>query len=137
MASVTALREGIAAQLDSISGLRIKAFEPDKVAVPSAAIALVSIAWDKTMGRGMDSFEFVVRLYASRATDKGGQNRIDSYLAGSGPTSVKAAIEADRTLGGVAHTLQVTGVDNYGSYEVGGINYYGVEFAVLIWARGI
>lgn len=136
MASVTALREGIAAQLGDISGLRMKAFAPDSVNPPAVAVELTSLGFDSTFARGFDEFNFTVRVYASRASDKAGQNKIDSYLAGSGPGSVKAAIEADKTLGGVAETLRVTGVDNYGIYDVGGTGYYGAEFSVIVWARG-
>jgi hypothetical protein len=137
MASVTDIREALAVQLRAIPGLRVQANEPDSINPPSAAVGLQSLLFDRTFGRGHDELQFVVRLYASRADDRAGQRRLDSFIAGSGASSVKEAIEVDLTLGGTAIQCRVTGVDNYGVYEVAGTPYYGAEFAVTVWARGI
>lgn len=136
MASVSAIRDGLAAQLSNIAGLRVLSYAPDRVSVPAAAVEIESVEFDRTFGRGMDEFSLVVRLYASRADDRAGQDRLDTYLAGSGTASVKAAIEADASLGGIAQTLRVTRVENYGVYEVAGVSYFGAEFRVSVWARG-
>lgn len=137
MASITDIREGLAERLRTISGLRVMSTEPDSVNPPSAAVGLQTVTFDRAFGRGHDELEFVVRLYASRADDRAGQRKLDSYIAGSGASSVKAAIEGDLTLDGAAIQCRVTGVDNYGVYEVGGTPYYGAEFAVIVWARGV
>lgn len=136
MASVVSIRDGLATNLATITGLRVSSFAADKVSVPAAVVGEVRIEFDKTFGRGLDEFEVKVRVYASRADDRAGQDKLDGYLAGSGSGSVKAALESDRTLGGVAQTLRVTDVDGYGVYEVAGMQYVGAEFTVTVWAAG-
>jgi hypothetical protein len=49
-----------------------------------------------------------------------------------GENSVKAAIEADRTLGGAADTCRVTSMRNYQQVSVGETVYLGVEFEVEV-----
>ena len=60
------------------------------------------------------------------------QDSLDSYLDGSGSTSVKSAIEGDTTLGGVVSSARVVEASNYGVYTVNSIDYLGVEFSVEI-----
>lgn len=137
MASISGIRDGLAVRLATITGLRTTSYEPDKIAVPAAVVGDVEVTFDRAMGRGLDEIKVTVRLYASRAADRSGQKALDAYLTGSGPSSVKAAIEADRTLGGACSDLRVTGVDGYGVYEVAGTAYYGAEFAVTVYAQGV
>ena len=136
------IRQALATQLATIDGLRTAGFMPDKVTVPQAIVGEVEIDFDLTMHRGCDKYEFKIRVYASRADDKAGQKKLDSYLAGSGATSIKAALEAGRgapgqpALNGAASDLHVTGVAGYGVYEVAGVLYLGAEFTVDVYAPG-
>lgn len=136
MASIVAIRDGLAANLGTISGLRAFSYMPDRVSVPAAIVGEVGIDFDLTFGRGLDQFAITVRVYVSKASDRAGQDKLDGYLAGSGASSIKAAIEADKTLGGAAQTLKVVAVTGYGVYEVGGVDYLGAEFSVVIYASG-
>jgi hypothetical protein len=134
MADVAALRAALGAAV-APTGLRAaRGF--DKITPPAAFTALEEIVFDKTFGRGFDEFAFILRVLVARADDKAAQDRLDAFLDGSGTTSVKAALETDRTLGGLAETLHVKGVNNYGVYEVAGIAYVGAEFAVTVHAPG-
>ena len=58
------------------------------------------------------------------------------FLRPSGPGSIKAALEADRTLGGLVDALVVAKRFGYGVYDVGGIDYLGARFTVRVWGRG-
>jgi len=60
------------------------------------------------------------------------QNNLDAYLVGDG--SVKAAIEADRTLGGVANTCRVTEMSSYSSLPIGDVLYLAAQFTVEVVA---
>lgn len=137
MASVTDIRDGLAARLTTIPGLRVTAWAPDRISAPAASVEPTGITFDESFGRGHDELRFTVRLYASRADDRSGQARLDAYLTGAGPTSVKAAIEADRSLGGSAITCRVVEVVNYGVYDVADVPHFGAEFNVIVWARGV
>lgn len=136
MATIKGLRDAIQAQLSSIAGLRAKGYSPDRVSVPAAAVELTSLTYGRTFGANvLDEYQFTVRIYASRADNEAGQDKLDSFINAAGATSVPQALASDVSLGGIAQTLMVTGMDNYGVYEVGGTPYYGAEFAVTVLAR--
>lgn len=139
MTDVAAIRTALAAAIAGMATtpkINAKGYLSDSITPPWAAVQPDSIDYDVTFRRGYDEIALIVRVYASRSDDRAGQAFLDSLLVGSGATSVKTAIEADRTLGGVAETLRVTAMRNYGVYEVAGVAYLGAEFAVTVWAKG-
>jgi hypothetical protein len=135
MASMTALREGIADRLATIAQLNVYAFIPDTIVTPAATVAPAAetfIQWDTSMSRGSDDYTFTVTLFLQRGSDQDGQSKLDAYLAGSGADSVKTAIEGDATLGGVADWLQVTEARNYGRFRYNEVEYYGCELVIVV-----
>ena len=56
------------------------------------------------------------------------------FLSSSGATSVRTAIEGDRTLGGVAQTTIVRSGSDIRSVTVGDSNFLVVDFDVLVYA---
>ncbi len=71
-------------------------------------------------------------LVAPESQDQEGQALLDAYLSHPGATSIKAALEADQTLGGVCKSVFVHDVDGYRLYTVGTVAYYGARFRVLV-----
>lgn len=67
-----------------------------------------SFVYDFSSGRGGDELDIIVRGIVGLGEPDDGQVQLDSWLAGSGTTSVKAAIEDDKTLGGAVEDLRVT-----------------------------
>ena len=135
MASLTSIRNGIGANLESISSLMIYKYVPDSVEPPTAIIGVVeSIEYDTTIARGADTYNIPIFLYASRVDAQDSQETLDSYLASSGSSSIKAQVESDQTLGGYAQSCRVVEADNYGVYTVNNIDYLGVEFGVEVIA---
>ncbi|HEY7821844.1 MAG TPA: hypothetical protein VIG24_03365 [Acidimicrobiia bacterium] len=132
MASVSALRTALASSMSAIPGLRTSSTVPDNPRPPIAVVMPERIAYDLNARRGADTFYFTVILIVSRADDRSAQNSLDGYLTGA--TSVKAAIEADRTLGGVANTVRVTEMTNYASLPVGEVLYLSAQFTVEVVA---
>ena len=47
---------------------------------------------------------------------------------------MKAKVESDITLGGVAQSVRVVEADNYGVYTINNIDYLGVEFMIEVIA---
>jgi hypothetical protein len=90
------------------------------------------IVYDLNARRGADTFYFTVMLLVGRADDRASQNNIDQFITGD--SSLKAAIEADRTLGGVANTCRVTEMSNYASMSVGEVLYLSAQFNVEVVA---
>jgi len=132
MASVSALRTGLAEAMGAISGLRTSSTVPDNPRPPIDIVMPDRIAYDLNARRGADTFYFTVILIVSRADDRAAQNNLDAFLTGSG--SVKAAIESDRTLGGVANTCRVTEMASYSSLPIGDVLYLAAQFTVEVVA---
>lgn len=132
MSSISELRDGIAANLSTINGLRVSATYLDAPRPPVAMVLPDRIDYDLNANRGADTFTFLVSVLVGRADERSAQDKMDGYIVG--PGSVKAAIEADRTLGGRADTCRVTEMRNYGQVSVGETLYLGVEFEVEVVA---
>jgi hypothetical protein len=132
MASMLELRDAIAEAMGSIGGLRTSAFVPDAPRPPIAVVMPDRIEYDLNARRGADRFFFTVTVLASRADDRAAQQNLDKYLVGE--SSVKDAIEKDRTLGGVADTCRVTAMQNYAAVPVGEVTYLSAQFVVEVVA---
>lgn len=143
MAAISALRDGLETRLATISGLRAHDTAPGQVNPPAAVISPggdganePAISFDSTMARGSDDYLFLVTLLVQFADDSSAQDKLDGYLQGSGALSVKAAIEGDPSLGGVAHFVHVREVREYGEIEYNGVRYLGAVFVVEVTADG-
>ena len=134
MATIAQLKSGISTNLKTISGLRSSDTIPEQVNPPFAIVALSSVDYDTTFRRGLDTYTFNVTVVVGRADARTGQNALDVYCAPTGTYSVKTAIELDRSLGGVANDVRVTGLSNYGNLTIGETNYLAAEWAVTVIA---
>jgi len=136
MTALTDLRTGLANRLATISGLRSSAYIPDNPQPPVAVVMPGRIQYDTAFGRGSDEYQFTIMLIVGRVADRASQTNLDAYCASSGSTSVKAAIEGDRTLGGTALDCRVTEMTNQGSLAIGDVTYHTAEFSVTVIAAG-
>ena len=136
MALLTSIRDGLKTNLETISGLTAYEYVPDWIEPPIALVApLNTLNYDSTMARGADTYEIPVIVYISRVDAQTSQDDVDAYLASTGATSVKAAIESDPTLGGSAMSVRVISASDYGEYEVTqGTSFLGVTFNVEVIA---
>ncbi len=134
MASISELRAGIKTNLATISGLRVSDFQPDNINPPVAIVFPISVNYDDTFQRGMQTYTFSVQVIVGRQSERSGQNSIDAYCSSTGASSIKLAIESNKTLGGKAFDLRVTDMRNYGELLVGEVNYLSAEFVVLCYA---
>ena len=100
MASLKSLREGLAANLTTIAGYQVSAYELSSPTPPSIQVYVPGpIEYDTTMGRGSDEWTLGIRAVVALLTDKGAQKKLDLLMDSSGALSVKAKAEFDRTLG--------------------------------------
>ncbi|MET9411274.1 hypothetical protein ABZX90_36855 [Streptomyces sp. NPDC002935] len=125
-----------------IAKLTSTGYVPDSVVAPHFFVAEVEVTYDKTFGRGTDELEFTTRVLVGRADDRSAQRILDGLLSGSGPSSLKAAIEAARgapgelALGGLADDLHVMRVQGYRWYEHEGTTYVGAELMIKVIGDG-
>lgn len=138
MASVSALRDGLKTRLATISGLRAHDTFRAEISPPAAIVVPGDpvVSFDSTMARGSDDFNFVITLLVANVVDRVAQDKLDAYLAGSGALSVKAAIEGDVSLGGIASFARVVSARNYGPTQVGDQEFLGVDIVVEVCASG-
>ena len=132
MAVMSELRVALADAMSAVPNLRTSATVPDAPRPPIAVVMPDRIVYDLNARRGADTYFFTVMLLVGRADDRAAQNNLDAYLVG--PNSIKAAIEADRTLGGKADTCRVTEMNNYASMPVGETVYLAAQFVVEVTA---
>ena len=135
MATLTGIRQGIGTALESITSLTVKDYVPDSIEPPTAVVGVVeNIVYDSTMARGSDTYTIPIFLYVSRVDAQDSQETLDAYLAPTGSSSIKQAVDSDTSLGGACDSVRVVEADNYGVYNINNINYLGVEFEVEIIA---
>lgn len=101
MTTLAQVRDGLEARLDAIAGLRVYDYVPDDANYP-AAVIFPPINTDYTDDHGMGGFtvRFAVMLFVPAAIDR---KQLDLYalMDRTGASSIFAAVEADRTLGGL------------------------------------
>lgn len=128
----TGVRTGLGAALDTITGLRVFDYVPDSLSPPAAVVEPLEVDYDEAMNRGLDFYRAFILVIVGRMSDRSSQDRLDAYVAGSGASSVKAALEANRTLGGACSTLQVTSARPR-EVVVSGVNMIAYRFEVSIY----
>jgi hypothetical protein len=130
--NVSNVRDGIKTRLQTISGLRVWDVIPDQVTPPGAVVGQLDFTFDIDNARGVDLANVDVYVIVQRMDARSGQNKLDGYLAGSGSSSIKAAIEGDRTLGGTVNTLRVTRAEA-GTYLQGDVTFLSYRYSLTIW----
>lgn len=131
---ISAVRDGMKARLDTLAGIRSYDTIPDSLSVPCAIVGMPTlIEFDKVYARACDRATFPVRILVGKASDRAAQNKLDAYLDGTGALSLKAAFEADASLGGTVQTSRVLNVSGLGVYDVMGVPYLGADFTVEVY----
>lgn len=135
--TVGALRDGIAANLAGIDGITVYPRPQMNMATPCATIVRTGTSWHEA-AQGTVLWTFRVTVYVALTSDKAAQEKLDRFVDPDGAHSIKAAIEADETLGGVAEDTTVTeaGTDEVYERSAGTVTaqYVGTEFTVEVYA---
>lgn len=134
MPTFTELRTGLATNLATITGLRTANLIPDQVNPPIAIVTPESITYDTSFARGLDEYNFTILVVVHRVAERSAQSSLDAFCNPTGATSIKTAIESDRSLGGKAQTLRVTDLRTYQALSVGDVDYLAAEFSVVVYA---
>jgi hypothetical protein len=124
----------VAARLSTIEGLRVFAYPADSLSPPAAAVLYPDgITYDETYGRGMDRMTLPVLVVVGKPYDRPTRDLIAAYCDGSGPRSVKAAVEAGD--GASFDTVRVTGVE-FPTATIAGTEYMAAMFDLDIAGAG-
>jgi hypothetical protein len=131
MASLKDVRNALENTLAGVGGLRLY---DGQLNAPAVVVSLASsgISYHEAMRNGLTQYDFRVRVYVSSAYTRTARDLLDGFFDVEGDASVKQALEADTTLGGVVETLIVKSATQE-DFEVGGTVYLGGEFLVTVY----
>lgn len=139
MASMSTVRAGLALRAEAITGLNGYARPTGTLNLPAVLILPrpgVPIEFDETMGRGSDTLFFDVPVLVADTVGDLAQRKLDSFLDGSGSTSLKQALESDDIAIAGVDFVFVPRLSNYGDVEYSGKLYFGATFQVEVNADG-
>ena len=134
MASISELRDGLAANIATIPGLRVSSTIPDNPSPPIAVVQLNRVQYHQDFKRGMTEYNFALQVIVGRVDERTAQRNLDAYCASTGEASISLAVESDRSLGGKAFDCIVTEMTNYGSVLISDVTYLAAEFNVRVLA---
>lgn len=132
-ATISACAAGLREQLRRIPGLRVVDYLPDQVNPPMAVLSITDVTFHRAFSGGDPVYQFVVTLIVARASERVAQDRLDAFTSFDGAQSVRAAIEADQTLGGACQTSVVDRAGNIQTVTLAdNVNYLAVDFTVIV-----
>ena len=131
--SITDIRDGIATNLATISGLRTSAELPDQPSPPIAVVQLNNVTYDQAFQNGLVLYNFTITVIVGRVAERVAQQRLNAF-ASTGAGGIKTALQSDRTLGGYAFDVKLQEMTNIGAITLGEQQYLAAEFAAIVYA---
>lgn len=127
----------VADRLDTIPGLRVFGYPPDKPPpAPSAVVTYPGLlTFDGGYARGMDRMDPTVVALVGKVSERTARDRISLYCNGSGPESFKAVLEAEGWEHSAFDSLRVTQVE-FDIIAIGAVEYLSATFTLDIVGEG-
>lgn len=136
-ATLGAIMTALQVRLATISGLQAFDYAPDDPVIPCAFPLVPAIPdYRATMARAKYILPMRVVVLTGAQLDRVGQHRLAEYASQTGASSIRAAIEADTTLGGIADDTIVDSFNPDGLVDVGLVGYYGGVFHCRVAING-
>lgn len=133
-ASIRAAEAAVIAALESIPGLRCFDYLPDSFTPPTAIVGVGDVDYHGAFGMGDVVYTVDVMIIVARASERAGQAALDDFMSPFGDTSIRQAVESDKTLGGVVSTSLVNKAGNLKVIAVNTIPYISVDFSMTVHA---
>lgn len=133
-ATVSQVAVGLKARLATIAGLRTFDYQPEQLNPPVGFPILDSVEYHGAMGGGDVTMRFNIYVVVGRYLDRVAHSQLDGYLSFDGALSLRAALEGDRTLGGVAQTLIVDSATSISSLTVAEAEFLQVVCSLVVHA---
>lgn len=134
---IQAVRDELGQALQAIGTLHVFTYEPSGITPPAAVVGWPDrIDFDAAMERGADRAAWDVFVFVGMGDRRSASENLAPYLDGSGPSSVKAALESySEDSPKFFDTLRVQSVEVDG-YIYGSVTYLGARFTVDIIGAG-
>ena len=138
MADMATIREGLATQLATVTGLQTSAYRLVSPSPPVCHVYPAEPAAEYDIAIRTDRHFFVAEVLLQNPSDRGAQRKLDEYIGRGGVRSIKTNLEKrdvdQRILGGACDDLVVTGVNGYGEYSItGGGSSLGARFRIEVY----
>jgi hypothetical protein len=118
------------------AGIRAIEYLADQVNPPVAIAATTGVGYHDAFGvHGLAEHHFALMLILTRVGDRAGLKALEALMSNSGATSVRALVEADPTLGGVASACIVRRALPPVALSVSGVEYTSVTFDVDVYSE--
>jgi hypothetical protein len=141
--TILAIKDGLKNRMETIPALEGKVYtyipgtqEPPSVTiVPGTFVpgdTKAAITYSRNFGGTNHDYVFTLAVVVSFTVDHQAAADLDSFLSPHGANSIKAAIEAEDTLGGVASYAHVDRVIQYGALEWNGLKFFGAQIIVEV-----
>jgi hypothetical protein len=142
LANLTAIRTGLKTNLNTLTAanptLTVSAYVMNNPNPPLIWVRPnpdVLIDYHLAMRDGYETWHLVVQAYAGAIDDIAAQQTTDAFLASTGTSSVKAAVESDLTLGGACNGLLIRECRGYTEFSrPDGATLIGAEWDVEVHA---
>lgn len=131
-ATVSQVATGLQTRLATITGLRTFNYQPEQENPPFAYPQINNINYHRAYSGGDVVMDWTVYVVVGRWLDRTAHASLDDYLSYSGAKSVRAAIEADPTLGGVCSTLIVRSGADITSLDANGAQFLVIQMQVEV-----
>jgi len=124
--TVDEIQAAIKARLEA-AGIRAYATEPDKPNMPCAYPRVVDWTYDHDFdGDTLWHFDVWVLVGLDPGFNRA-QTMLNPYLSPTGSNSIRAAIDADPSLGRIVSSARATGGGAYGRVDIAGITALGAS----------
>jgi hypothetical protein len=133
-ATIGDIATGLKQALATVSGLRTYAYQPEQLSPPVAYPELTGVTYHRAFQGGDVVSNWNIGIVVGRYTDRTAHSLLDSYLSFSGAQSIRAAIEADKTLGGKVQTLILSQGARITALSVADAEYLQIEFTCEVHA---
>jgi hypothetical protein len=120
-ATLAQIREGLRVKLAAAfaATAQVSGYQLDDPAIPTIQVmGPDAVEYDELMSRGLDRWTIVIQAFAGSWEQRAAQEVLDQWLAPTGSTSVKAAVESDITLGGIVASARVARSSGYRVYDL-------------------
>ncbi len=128
---------GVQGRLETIVGLRTDTGSSAQINPPQAIVAVPTIpSYHEAFANGKFRLDIEVAILVSNAYSRTADLMLAPYANPTGASSIKAAIEGDKSLGGVVDDCMVVSFRPVSREEFGLIGYYGGLFLLKVIATG-
>jgi hypothetical protein len=96
-----------------------------------------NIEFDLAMQRGTDLYTFDVLIAVQRSDARTAQDKLDTFVTGSGSSSIRQIIYNNRTLGLANTDARVVNMTNYSAdFNLNGIDGIGANLEIQVYTKG-